>query len=172
MIDFDAIEKHLLERLEELGVRYGNLLSDNITPFKYGRGAVVHELIKTWLVNYGESIGFIAWPEYKPRIDAGGQKVDVVYLESGKGVIAGFEIDKAVKNRSAAKLNRLGDDVVKCVVSFGSGRIGSGKPERAEQKARVFGLHRIDLTESKHPAIWGNLRRGESIYTFPPCISD
>jgi len=159
-ISLPEIEERLRSRLSQLASRYELLRKEDITLLKYGRGAVAHELIKAWLVEWGEGAGYAAWPEYRPRMDAGGKKIDVVYLKEGVGVVAGFEIDKGVKGRSAAKLCMLPSSAVRCVISFGSGTRGSGNPVIAEKKAAHFGLHRIDLTEARLPDVWGNLRRG------------
>lgn len=159
-VSLPEIEDHLVNRLRYLAKRYEYLRREDITLLKSGRGAVVHELIKAWLVEWGEDAGYSAWPEYRPSVHTGGRKIDVVYLKEGAGVVAGFEIDKGVKGRSCQKLSLLPETAVKCVISFGSGRYGSSKPEIADQKANVFGLQRIDLTDAKLPDVWGNLRRG------------
>lgn len=107
-----------------------------------------HERIKADVVRVGLEFGYRPIPEFNPTEGSGpGQKrVDVGWFD-GEQCVAAIEIDGTVKKPSVEKLQTLGDDVFKVIISKSTNQT---RIRRMVDEKLPEDFHHIDLGLYEH----------------------
>ena len=70
-------------------------------------------------------------------------RIDMVWLNSDNGIIAGFEVDRTVYPKSISKLNNLPKESKKIIISMGLGKKSIDIPDY-----KGGGIDVLNLTQS------------------------